>query len=133
MLLLLPQVANQPGLEEVFADLLEYEQREQDSSSKEDTGAEFYCLACPAHLEGERAAKLCRNCVRLSVMSSLVLVCFQGVCAQHFVCLSMLSLTICTAHHSQIFAVCCWHCRQVLPNCAALLPACHSHWLGVGC
>lgn len=61
LLLLLSQVANQPGLEEVFADLLEYEHREQDSSQQVDTGAEFYCLACPAHLEGERAAELCRT------------------------------------------------------------------------
>jgi len=43
------QVANQPGLEDVLADLLEYEQRESDDT---DTGAEFYTLACPTHLKG---------------------------------------------------------------------------------
>jgi hypothetical protein len=46
------QVANQPGLEDVLADLLEYEQKDEDSSAHTDMGAEFYSLACPAHLEG---------------------------------------------------------------------------------
>lgn len=49
------QVANQPGLEDVLADLLEYEQRDADdgpSAAGNDVGAEFYSCACPAHLEG---------------------------------------------------------------------------------
>jgi hypothetical protein len=53
LLLLLPlphhlQVVNQPGLEDVFADLLEYEDR-----TGEELGAELYMEHCPAHLEGE--------------------------------------------------------------------------------
>jgi hypothetical protein len=42
------QVVNQPGLEDVFADLLEYEDR-----TGEELGAELYMEHCPAHLEGE--------------------------------------------------------------------------------
>lgn len=53
------QVANQPGLEDVFADLLEYEGEEEGESAaaaaigdEQDTGAEFYSMATPKHLEG---------------------------------------------------------------------------------
>jgi hypothetical protein len=42
------QVVNQPGLEDVFADLLEYEDR-----TGEELGAELYMEHCPPHLEGE--------------------------------------------------------------------------------
>lgn len=45
-----PQVANQPGLEDVFADLLEYEDR-----CAEEKGAEFYMDTIPEHLEGGKA------------------------------------------------------------------------------
>lgn len=44
------QVAHQPGLEDVFADLLEYEDR-----TGEELGAEFYMDTCPAQLAGELA------------------------------------------------------------------------------
>lgn len=45
--LLAYQVANQPGLEDVFADLLEYEER--DATER---GAEFYMSSIPEHLQG---------------------------------------------------------------------------------
>lgn len=38
----------------MLADLLEYEQMDAGEQAA-DTGAEFYTLACPAHLEGKRA------------------------------------------------------------------------------
>ncbi|WIA39518.1 hypothetical protein OEZ86_005609 [Tetradesmus obliquus] len=45
---IMAQVVNQPGLEDVFADLLEYEDR-----TGEELGAELYMEACPAHLQGK--------------------------------------------------------------------------------
>eukprot|EP00878_Enallax_costatus_P024281 GHUV01025906.1.p1 GENE.GHUV01025906.1~~GHUV01025906.1.p1 ORF type:complete len:571 (+),score=147.54 GHUV01025906.1:313-2025(+) len=44
---IIAQVANQPGLEDVFADLLEYEERDVT-----ERGAEFYLSTVPEHLEG---------------------------------------------------------------------------------
>jgi hypothetical protein len=51
---IMAQVVNQPGLEDVFADLLEYEDR-----TGEELGAELYMEHCPPHLEGEMRCCLC--------------------------------------------------------------------------
>jgi hypothetical protein len=70
-------VANQPGLEDVFADLLEYEggagqEGEQQGGGggavdgiERDVGAEFYVAPTPEHLQGEGGGVVCvRRCFR---------------------------------------------------------------------